>query len=282
MGSDRGGERAAAMYSLIVTAKLNDTGPRAWLADVLRRIGDHPASRLHGCWCMDAPAGAGPGGLMPASCFPPGPSIDAGTFDPKCVRTIQDGTMGLTIRNLLESGHVSPATRAALVARLDAPPVAVPRFLTPAEFRTLRAACARLLPDPHPESPIDVAGPMDARLAEGKSDGWRYDAMPDDRAAMRAGLAGLDGAAEAVAGTAFADALGAAQDQVLAAVQAGTPPGPAWPLPPERFFEELLAEATEVFFAHPLAQERIGYAGMADRPGWTRIGLDEREDREPE
>ena len=46
-GSDRGGERAAAMYSLIVTAKLNDTDPRAWLADVLRRINDHPASRLH-------------------------------------------------------------------------------------------------------------------------------------------------------------------------------------------------------------------------------------------
>ena len=46
-GSDRGGDRAAAMYSLIVTAKLNNTDPRAWLADVLRRINDHPASRLH-------------------------------------------------------------------------------------------------------------------------------------------------------------------------------------------------------------------------------------------
>jgi len=46
-GSDRGGERAAAMYSLIVTARLNDVDPRAWLADVLRRIADHPASRLH-------------------------------------------------------------------------------------------------------------------------------------------------------------------------------------------------------------------------------------------
>jgi transposase len=45
-GSDRGGERAAAMYSLIVTAKLNDVDPRAWLADVLARIADHPASRL--------------------------------------------------------------------------------------------------------------------------------------------------------------------------------------------------------------------------------------------
>jgi transposase len=45
-GSDRGGERAAAMYSLIVSAKLNNVDPRAWLADVLARIGDHPASRL--------------------------------------------------------------------------------------------------------------------------------------------------------------------------------------------------------------------------------------------
>ena len=46
-GSDRGGERAAAMYSLIATAKLNDVDPRAWLADVLARIADHPASQLN-------------------------------------------------------------------------------------------------------------------------------------------------------------------------------------------------------------------------------------------
>ena len=46
-GSDRGGERAAAMYLLIATAKLNDVDPRAWLADMLARIGDHPAQRLH-------------------------------------------------------------------------------------------------------------------------------------------------------------------------------------------------------------------------------------------
>jgi hypothetical protein len=45
-GSGRGGERAAMMYSLITTAKLNDVDPRAWLADVLARIADHPASRL--------------------------------------------------------------------------------------------------------------------------------------------------------------------------------------------------------------------------------------------
>jgi hypothetical protein len=45
-GSDRGGHRAAAMYSLIVTAKMNDVDPQAWLADVLSRIAAHPAHRL--------------------------------------------------------------------------------------------------------------------------------------------------------------------------------------------------------------------------------------------
>jgi transposase len=46
-GSDRGGERAASMYTLIASAKLNNVDPQAWLADVLRRIADHPARRLH-------------------------------------------------------------------------------------------------------------------------------------------------------------------------------------------------------------------------------------------
>ena len=45
-GSDRGGERAAVMYSLIVSAKLNDIDPQAWLADVLARINDHSMRRL--------------------------------------------------------------------------------------------------------------------------------------------------------------------------------------------------------------------------------------------
>lgn len=45
-GSDEGGRRAAAIYTLIETAKLNDVDPQAWLADVLRRINDHPPARL--------------------------------------------------------------------------------------------------------------------------------------------------------------------------------------------------------------------------------------------
>ena len=45
-GSDRGGQRAAVMYSLIVSAKMNDIDPQAWLAPVLANIAQHPISRL--------------------------------------------------------------------------------------------------------------------------------------------------------------------------------------------------------------------------------------------
>jgi transposase len=45
-GSDEGGRRAAAIYTLIEIAKLNDVDPLAWLAYVLAHLRDHPAKRL--------------------------------------------------------------------------------------------------------------------------------------------------------------------------------------------------------------------------------------------
>ncbi len=47
-GSERGGDRAAFMYSLIITAKMNDIDPQAWLADVLARLPDMTASQVSG------------------------------------------------------------------------------------------------------------------------------------------------------------------------------------------------------------------------------------------
>lgn len=45
-GSDRGGERAAAIYTLVETAKLNTVDPQAWLADALARLPDQPAAKI--------------------------------------------------------------------------------------------------------------------------------------------------------------------------------------------------------------------------------------------
>src|ERR1700761_6085821 len=55
-GSDRGGPRAALMHRLIVTAKMNDVDPQAWLADVLARIAEHPVQRLDELLPLGGPA----------------------------------------------------------------------------------------------------------------------------------------------------------------------------------------------------------------------------------
>lgn len=54
-GSDAGGHRTAALYTLIETAKLNCIDPQAWLADVLARLPNHPGRRID-----DLPPGTGP------------------------------------------------------------------------------------------------------------------------------------------------------------------------------------------------------------------------------
>ena len=55
-GSDAGGERAAAIYSLLGSAKLNGIDPEAYMTAVLRRIADHPINRI--------------GDLLPWNLFP--------------------------------------------------------------------------------------------------------------------------------------------------------------------------------------------------------------------
>lgn len=187
-----------------------------------------------------------------------------------------------TVRALLHSDAVTPATREAMLSRLDAK-LTAPQFFEAGEMATLRAACARLVPQNEREIPVELACAIDERLAQSKGDGWRYDAMPPDAQAYRRGLSGLDESANLEQGAPFAALSDAQQDAVLRDVQNGEARGEVWKtMPAARFFEELLAEATENYYAHPLAQEEIGYAGFADAPGWVEIGLNGREAREPE
>ncbi|MBJ6109059.1 gluconate 2-dehydrogenase subunit 3 family protein [Hymenobacter sp. BT523] len=187
-----------------------------------------------------------------------------------------------TVRALLGTEHVSEATRAALQERLDAPAAYAPQLLSTESFALLEAVAARLFPQPdRPEAPIALAPAVDQRLAEGRADGWRYDVLPPDREALRLGLGGIQEIAQSLFQVDFLALAAEQQDAVLQALADGRPPGATWQtLHAGRFFEELLAELTEYYYAHPLAQEEIGYVGMADLPAWTRIGLNEKEDRE--
>ena len=186
------------------------------------------------------------------------------------------------VRALLDSPAVTPATREVLQARLDAA-LAPPRFFSESEMTTLRAACDRLLPQPERLNRIEIAASIDERLADGKGNGWRYDALPPDAETFRAALRGLDESAQSLANIPFVSLDASQQDAVLRAVQNKTAAGATWHiLHSRRFFEELLAETTEIYYAHPFAQEEIGCVAFADAPGWMRIALNEREAREPQ
>jgi hypothetical protein len=193
-----------------------------------------------------------------------------------------------TLRALVETSLVTPATRKALVSRLapdDAsspPPDSQPRFFDPEAFDTLRAACARLIPQADRPRPVQLACALDARLAEGQGDGWRYNQMPPDGEAHRRGLLGLNESARAMFGESFYELDASRQDEVLLAVQRNEAQGETWKtLPARRFFEELLAELAERYYSDPSTQDEIGYAGYADAHGWLAVGLNELEAHEP-
>jgi len=188
----------------------------------------------------------------------------------------------MTSQELLPSAHVSAATRAALTQRLaeTGAPYA-PQFLAPETFRLLEAVAARLFPQSERPVPIPLAPSVDQRLAEGRADGWRYDALPPDREAYRLGLGGIQEIAQSLFQADFEQLEISKQDEVIQALASGNPPGAVWQeMPADRFFEEMLAELTETYYAHPWAQDEIGYTGYADLPAWTKIGLNEKEARE--
>ena len=186
-----------------------------------------------------------------------------------------------TVRALLKTDDVTAITRQVLTDRINAT-TPEPTFFTVDEFSLLQTICNRLIPQHDRSQPIDMAGGIDKRLSNQETNGWRYDTMPADGDAYKLGLRGIEESAQHLFQQEFQSISAEQQDIILRAVQTKTAPGETWEnLPADRFFEELLAEATENYFSHPLAQEEIGYVGMADVPTWQRIGLNQLEDREP-
>lgn len=158
----------------------------------------------------------------------------------------------------LHSPHVSAPTRRVLLERLDARHER--QFFSEAEFAQLRAFSVRLLP--HDPAELDLTGTVDHRLHTGVTDGWRYDDTPPDGDAYRALIAALP--------QDFGARPETEQDEAVRTVQGAQP----------HAFEDLLAELTEAFMAHPLTQYRFGYAGFADVPGWPAVTPNTLEPRE--
>ncbi len=187
-----------------------------------------------------------------------------------------------TVRKLLETDAVTSPTREALEKRLQATDDYQLKFFTAAEFKLLDAVCRRLIVQDADKEFVDCAAFIDGSLSRSESNGWRYDELPSDAETFRRGLEGINETAKIEFDAEFQALSDAQKDEVLTLIQREKPRGEVWKtLSAKLFFEELLAKSVEVYYAHPFAQERIGYVGMADAPSWTRIKLNELEPREP-
>ncbi|MCA1654697.1 MAG: gluconate 2-dehydrogenase subunit 3 family protein [Sphingomicrobium sp.] len=188
------------------------------------------------------------------------------------------------IVRLIGSDLMTEPTTAALLRRLA--PVsdgAHSTILDERQLALLAAVAARLVPQTERTAAIDLVGSFHRRLVEGTGVGWRYAELPAAAVMHRTGLAALNASAAAAFGSEFVELQAAQQDELLRTVQSGKTWPVAWRgIDPAMWFEELLATLVDIFYAHPLAQDDIGFAGMADAHGWPDVGLGAREVYEPE
>jgi hypothetical protein len=171
-----------------------------------------------------------------------------------------------------QSPHWDGVTADLVLSRYSPPPL---KFFSIGE-----AACAGALVD-HLTAQLDqhvapVLEMIDARLAAGQTDGWRYEDMPEDGQAWRLSLKHLDADAFVRCGTTFADAPRTEQMALIQAVQDlgsgdwhGLPAGHVWSL--------WTRYACTAFYSHPSAWNEMGFPGPAYPRGYKNIGVGKRE-----
>ena len=153
------------------------------------------------------------------------------------------------------------------------------RFFADDEWRTLKALCDRIIPQPADRVPAPLAAMIDEKVFENQTDGYRDARLPPLGEAWRRGLAALDAEALAGNGRAF-DALSAGeQDGLLGAVQKGLARHEAWgDMPARLFFEKrVLHDIVAAYYAQPAAWNEIGFGGPAAPRGYVRLQADRRD-----
>ncbi len=153
------------------------------------------------------------------------------------------------------------------------------RFFDDAEWRTLKALCARIIPQPADRPrPAPLAAMVDQKMLGG-SDGYRDARLPPGKNAWRQGLAGIEAEAQARFNQSF-DALdGKQQDALLRDVQNGQVTTDRWiGLSPKLFFaKRVLHDIVSAYYADPVAWNEIGFGGPASPRGYARMGFDRRD-----
>ncbi len=184
-------------------------------------------------------------------------------------------TVSAPMLEILNSPRVSTPTRAVLERRLAGPPADYkPTCITPEAFQILERMLGRLLPDDENGAPganeLSLAARLEQQRATGHGNGWRYAALPPDAQALALGLARLDASSQHRHRRHFVELTEDRADAMLHRVQNGEE---KWEgLDASRWFEEILADATELYVSQPQTMDAMGFDGFADDgdpKGWS-------------
>ena len=133
-----------------------------------------------------------------------------------------------------------------------------------------------------PERRIPIVPPLDKRLHEGRTDGYRFEGMPHDREVYsNVGIKAIDAEAHAQFGQSFSQLSFREQDLVLRAIHDGRPEGGKqfWEqMDVHRFWQLITTDAIDAYYAHPWAWDEIGFGGPAYPRAYFRL---ERGEPEP-
>jgi len=175
---------------------------------------------------------------------------------------------------LEQAGHWDEVTRRVVLARLDPPP---PRFFGEAETRTLGAFCDTVLAqDGEPRVPVLPF--VDAKLFEGRLDGFQYADMPSDGETWRLVARGLDEAAAERGARSYREAGSEDRLAVCEAFAEGRLAGGTWVrLPVVHGWAVVMRMVLAAFYSHPWAWNEIGFGGPAYPRGYMRLGIGQRE-----
>ena len=174
-----------------------------------------------------------------------------------------------------QAPHWDQVTKDLIEARVRTSPPAV-TFFSATERGCAHALLNDLTGQDRDDAQVPVTQMVEARLAAGETDGWRYDDMPEDRQAWRDTLGYLDADARARCGTSFAETGEKDRHRLIKAVQDRS--GQDWHgLPAKHVWSLWTRYACTAFYAHPDAWDEMGFSGPAYPRGYKNIGVDKLE-----
>ncbi|QYD67257.1 gluconate 2-dehydrogenase subunit 3 family protein [Paraburkholderia edwinii] len=169
------------------------------------------------------------------------------------------------------------ATRSVIDDRIDTRDE--PAWCTPDEWRTLRALCSVIIPQPRHRPAVALAALVDRKIAANRTDGYRNASLPGLQQAWRIGLAALDDESHHRYRAAFADIDEHARIGLVQAMEHGTLTREAWRnMSAKLFFKQrVLHDLCTTYYAHPSSWSDIGFGGPANPRGYVRMTVNRRD-----